>query len=338
MARHRRATGASGVRTASLLTAGALAGGAAIAAVTIPWSDTAPLPSEQPPERPPEQPPGDRAEAPPAGPPVAVPEPRLAEEAPRVTDVSAPAPPRPTPVRWRAHGEQAFRTTRSNPPAAAAPRVEHGEVVFHVDAGVRRSEVEPDLPAADEGDAHLTVFSLRLDHGPSGAPADHVVMRWDNDGPGAAPVDLRVRDGRLVLHGGEGHPSGSRTAGRDLGHAPEGEWTRLAVRVHFSANPDKGSVSVHRDGRTVVAHHRPPGGTLYPGQRSHLTAGVRRESASAHPPTVRLRDWHVAGVRSTGTSSTPSTPSHRGEAHSRTSSHGDAGRHARGSEARHGHH
>ncbi|NMO88390.1 heparin lyase I family protein [Actinomycetospora sp. TBRC 11914] len=319
------------------MTAGALAGGAAIAWATVSGSHPAPLPPQS------RAPQDDRAGAPPTGPAPAIPAPRPAEATPRVSDVSAPAPARTTSVRWRAHDPQAFRPTRAG---TTAPHVRHGEVTCHVGSG-RRCELEPALPALDEGDEHVVAVSVRLDHPATGG--HHVVVRWDNDGPGAAPVDLRVRDGRLVLHGGDGHPSGTRTASRDLGPAPVGEWTRLAVRVRFSANPEKGSVSVRRDGRTVVDRHRPPGGTLYPGQQSHLSAGVRRESAAARPPTVRLRDWYVAGVRtSEGPSTGDRTEAHRSTSHQKnsshqstssrqsTSSHRSTGRHARTTATDHG--
>ncbi len=359
---HRRPGGAARGRTVSLLTAGALAGGAAIAAATIPWSHTAPLPPNHPSSNHPS--PDDRAGAPPTRPAGAAPTPEHAGPAldasgvaphegasaasgsssPRTPAVRPPA--RTSSTRWRAHDQQAFRPTRSSSTGSTAPQVVHGDVTFHLAPGVRRCELEPALPALGEGDEHLVVVSVRLDHSSSGAAAgEQVIMRWDNDGPGSAPVDLRVRDGRLVLHGGDGHPSGARTFTRDLGHAPVGEWAHLSVRARFSANPEKGRISVRRDGHTVLADHRPPGGTLYPGQQSHLTAGLRRESATAHPAGVRLRDWHVSGVRSSGTHSSgthssgthSSGTTHGSEAHTHagTSTHGSTGRHARSSEAHH---
>jgi hypothetical protein len=295
MARHRRprARGIVGARTASLVTAGALAGGAAIAATTLPWPHTAALPQPRAPQD--DRPGAPSRPAPPdhdgSSPP-----------SPAVPVVAAPRDPTPSAVpalarattRWRAQ-DQSFRVPSSNASAHATPTIEHGEVAFHLAPGVRRCEAEPALPALEEGGEHLVSCSVRLDH--ATAAGHHVFLRWDNDGPGSAPVDLRVRDGRLVLHGGDGHPSGTRTFTRDLGHAPAGEWTHLAVRVRFSANHEKGSVSVRRDGRTVVADHHPSGGTLYPGQQSYLKAGLRRDSATSHTADVRLRDWHVSGVR-----------------------------------------
>lgn len=316
-----------------MLTAGALAGGAAIAAATLPWWHTAPLPQ---PRRAPHD---DHTEGPGARPvgPVSAPAER---GSPAVAVVPAPRAAEPSSIpalahastRWRAHAPSAFRPA-SSASGSAAPRVEHGEVSFDLAPGVRRSEAEPALPAVDEGDEHLVSVAVRLDHPASGRSGRHVLLRWENDGPGSAPVDLRVHDGRLVLHGGDGHPSGPRTFTQDLGRAPEGEWTHLAVRVRFSANPEKGRVSVRRDGRTVVKDHHPRGGTLYPGQQSYLKAGLRREAGTSHAARATMRNWHVSGVHHG--ESRPSGSTHH-DGHSRSSgahqssSHGQFGaRHSR---------
>ena len=127
----------------------------------------------------------------------------------------------------------------------------------------------------------------------TGAAARQVIARWENDSPGQAPLDLRVNDGELVLHGGEGHPSGPRTFTRTLGPAPIGEWTQLRVLVRFSADPDKAAVSVWRDGRSVVDDDHPRGGTLYPGQQSYLKVGLHRDRTIAAPSTVRFSAWRI---------------------------------------------
>jgi hypothetical protein len=180
---------------------------------------------------------------------------------------------------------------------------------------------------------------VRVEH----SSGHHVILRWENDGPGSSPVDVRVHDGRFVLHGGDGHPSGSRIFSHDLGHAPTGEWTHLAVRVRFSANPEKGHVSVKRDGRTVVANHHPRGGTLYPGQQSYLKAGLRRDAGTSQSASVKLRNWHVSGVhhedshpsgRSSATSS--SRAQHHVSGSHSTTSHQSGGGHAGSSGSKHG--
>ena len=102
-----------------------------------------------------------------------------------------------------------------------------------------------------------------------------------------------MNDGQLVLHGGEGHPSGPRTFTRTLGRAPIGEWTQLRVLVRFSADPDKAGVSVWRDGRSVVVDDHPRAGTLYPGQQSYLKVGLHRDRTIAPPSTVRISAWRI---------------------------------------------
>jgi hypothetical protein len=216
--------------------------------------------------------------APPVAPPVAVPP---LDPTPRVDH--------PAPTVWRADGPGTFRRTPWNTVGALPPRVDGDEVTFHLTGRGQRSELEPDVPTVQEGHQHDVTFSVRLD-----GPSPHqVIARWENDGAGHAPLDLRVRDGELVLHGGGGHPSGPRTFTRVLGSAPVGEWTQLRVRVRFSADPDKAGVSVWRDGRSVVDDERPRGGTLYPGQQSYLKVGLHRDRTVSRPSTARFGALHL---------------------------------------------
>jgi hypothetical protein len=181
---------------------------------------------------------------------------------------------------------------------AAPPRTEAGQVSFELTGRGQRSEVEPDLPTVQEGDQHDIIFSVRLSSDfPAHASGRQVIARWENDSPGAAPLDLRVREGQLVLHGGGGHPSGPRTFERSLGPAPNGQWCHVALRVCFSANPDTAHISAWLDGRSVLHDHHPPGGTLYPGQQSYLKVGLHRDPNVSHPATVQFRDLRIAQVR-----------------------------------------
>jgi hypothetical protein len=162
----------------------------------------------------------------------------------------------------------------------------------------QRSELEPDLPALGEGDRHDVTFSLCLGREfPLHLGDRQVIARWENDGPGSAPLDLRVRGGALVLHGGEGHPGGWRPYDHSLGPVSTGQWVDVALRVHFSANPDKARISAWRDGERVLSGHRPPGGTLYPGQQSYLKVGLHRDAAISHPAAVHFRDVQVVQAR-----------------------------------------
>ena len=195
----------------------------------------------------------------------------------------------PASTVWRADGPGAFLGTSWNTVGAMPPQVNGDEVSFELTGRGQRSELEPALPAVHEGDQHDVTFSVRLDgEFATGSAARQVIARWENDSPGQAPLDLRVNDGELVLHGGEGHPSGPRTFTRTLGRAPIGEWTQLRVLVRFSADPQKAGVSVWRDGRSVVDDDHPRGGTLYPGQQSYLKVGLHRDRTIAPPSRVRF--------------------------------------------------
>jgi hypothetical protein len=214
--------------------------------------------------------------------------PRLAPSEPPVL-TEAPAS-----TLWRADGPHAFLGTSWNTVGAMPPRVNDDEVSFELTGRGQRSELEPALPAVQEGDQHDVTFSVRLDgEFARGSTARQVIARWENDSPGQAPLDLRVSGGELVLHGGEGHPSGPRTFTRTLGRAPIGEWTQLRVLVRFSADPQKAGVSVWRDGRSVVDDDQPRGGTLYPGQQSYLKVGLHRDRTIAPLSRVRFTAWRI---------------------------------------------
>jgi hypothetical protein len=300
---HRRPPGVARARAVSLVAAGALAGGVAIASTTGPWSRE---PSHLQPEARPGGPSGAMLDGPgvlPAPPaPPAIEAPLESVAVPALAQTPAPSvltePPvlaeAPASTVWRADGPGAFLRTSWNTVGALPPHVNGDEVSFQLTGRGQRSELEPTLPAVHEGDQHDVTFSVRLDgEFATGVAARQVIARWENDSPGQAPLDLRVNDGQLVLHGGEGHPSGPRTFTRTLGGAPLGEWTQLRVLVRFSADPQKAGVSVWRDGRSVVDDDHPRGGTLYPGQQSYLKVGLHRDRTIAAPSTVRFTAWRI---------------------------------------------
>jgi hypothetical protein len=167
-------------------------------------------------------------------------------------------------------------------------------VRFAVTGPHQRTELEPAVPAAREGDEYWYAFSVQLDeHFPAKGSSRQVIAQWKNDGPGSAPVDLRVQNGRLVLHGGYGHPSGPRTFTRELGPAPVGRWADVVVRIRYSARPRDGSVSAWLDGEQKVRRYHPRGGTLYPGQSSYVKTGLSRDPMITRPAEVAVRHWAV---------------------------------------------
>ncbi|TDQ46996.1 polysaccharide lyase-like protein [Actinomycetospora succinea] len=290
---HRRPPSVARARAVSLVAVGALAGGIAVASTSMPWFREASLPHPDAGSG------GDASGTSGAGPGVLPAPPPSGEgpsgavpaERPELPPAPAEAPPSEV---WRGDGPRAFERTPWNTVAAPPPHVAGDEVSFHLSGRGQRSELEPAIPVVGEGSRHDVSFSVRLDGTfAPGRSARQVIARWENDSPGQAPLDLRVEDGELVLHGGEGHPSGARTFTRSLGPAPVGEWTRLRLLVRFSADPDKGEVSVWRDGRPVVVDDHPRGGTLYPGQQSYLKIGLHRDRTIGVPSTVRFGGWRV---------------------------------------------
>jgi len=216
--------------------------------------------------------------------PVVTPTPTAA--APKSTAPQAPL--------WLGDGPEAFRATPWNTVGTAPPRMEADALRFSVSGPYQRTELEPALPEMKEGDEYYFAFSVRLDENfPANGSSRQVITQWKNDNPGSAPIDLRVRNGELVLHGGHGHPSGPATFTKTLGPAPVGRWSDVVVRVRFSANPDEGSVSAWQDGEQEVGCYHPPGGTLYPGQSSYLKTGLAREPTITRPAEVAFRDWTV---------------------------------------------
>jgi hypothetical protein len=279
---HRRVSSSPRARSASVLAVGVLAAGVVITAATTSWFQEAALPESR------------------AGEPTGKPD---ARPAPAPGPVTAPAPavaPTPPPATvWRVD-DQGFRPTPRSTVGAAPPRVEGGQVSVQLTGRGQRSELAPALPAAGEGDQHDLSFLLQLGPDfPVHGSGRQVIARWQNDGPGPAPVELWVRDGHLVLHGGEGHPGGWRAFDRPLGPVQPGQWCEVGLRVCFSANPEKAHVSAWHDGERVLAEHHPRGGTLYPGQQSHLTVGLHRDASIAEPAGVHFRDLRVARTRVT---------------------------------------
>jgi polysaccharide lyase-like protein len=299
---HRRVRNTPRARSASVLAVGVLATGAVLTATNMSWFQEVALPQSRAatPARPDEHagtPPG--SGAPTSGSPAAA-APVGLSSAPEAPTASPTAEPAPSPTLWRADQPAAFRSTPWNSVGAAPPRVEGRQVSVRLSGRNQRSELEPHLPAVQEGDQHDVTFWLRLGLDfPVHDSRRQVIARWENDGPGPAPLELRVRDGQLVLHGGEGHPTGWRILDRPLGAVPTGQWCQLGLRVCFSANAGDATVSVWRDGEPVLTDHHPAGGTLYPGQQSYLKVGLHRDAAVAQPAEVHLRDLQVARTRAT---------------------------------------
>ena len=99
-------------------------------------------------------------------PPPATEEPVESVAVPALSPTPAPAVPTEPPALaeppasavWRADGPGAFLATSWNTVGAMPPQVNDDEVSFQLTARGQRSELEPALPALEEGDQHDVTF------------------------------------------------------------------------------------------------------------------------------------------------------------------------------------
>jgi hypothetical protein len=183
-----------------------------------------------------------------------------------------------------------------DPKAVDSPDVPgRAAVAYSVPAGGTRSELEPAYRSFREGDDSWFGLALYL---PSDFPTTtsdwQVVAQWKNSGEGSPPLSIQVHGGRFVLEGGDGI---GKHWERDLGAATPGARTDLVLHVHFSSDPDSGTVDVLQDGNQVVSGYRPRSGTLYPGDRSYLKTGLYRSSDIDQGGTVYYDDVVIASDR-----------------------------------------
>jgi Polysaccharide lyase len=188
-----------------------------------------------------------------------------------------------------------------DPKAVDSPDVPgRAAVAYTVPGGGTRSELEPSYRSFREDDDSWFGLALYL---PSDFPTTtsdwQVVAQWKNSGEGSPPLSIQVHGGRFVLEGGDGI---GKHWERDLGTATAGARTDLVLHVHFSSDPDTGSVDVFQDGRQVVSGYHPRGGTLYPGDRSYLKTGLYRSSDIDQDGTVYYDDVVIASDRGAASS------------------------------------
>ncbi|MDL5155796.1 polysaccharide lyase [Actinomycetospora termitidis] len=215
-------------------------------------------------------------------------------------------------VVWRSGTDTAsaldsYRVTPWNtddgddPRAVSSPDVPgRAAIEYSVPAGGTRSELEPAYRSFRPGDEYWFGFAVYLPPDfPAGTSDWQVIAQWKNSGDGSPPLSVQVRGGRFVLDGGEG--IGEHWT-RDIGPARTGARTDLVLRVHFSDDPDEGSVDVVQDGREVVSDYRPRGGTLYPDEVSYLKTGLYRSSDIDADGSVFYDDVVIATSRDAASS------------------------------------
>ena len=114
-----------------------------------------------------------------------------------------------------------------------------------------------------------------------------IIMQWHHPGPnGSPPLTVEASNSELRLTGGERRPFIASIA-----PVRPGEPINLVLRVTFSADPNRGAVSVWKDGQLVVNGVRPPEGTLYAGDDSaYMKLGMYRSRENAGAATVYVND------------------------------------------------
>jgi hypothetical protein len=166
-----------------------------------------------------------------------------------------------------------------------------------------RSEVEPDIGDIREGDDLWFGFSTLL---AADFPVDEdwqVVTQWKARADGSPPVSFKVKNGRYLLSGGEGHPDEEKPFDRELAPAEPGTWSDWVVHIRFATEPRDGFVEVWRNGMQVLERFSPEGGTMYPADKggespeSYLKTGYYRSEKITRPGVLYYDGWRVGSSR-----------------------------------------
>jgi hypothetical protein len=166
-----------------------------------------------------------------------------------------------------------------------------------------RAEVEPDIGDIREGDDLWFGFSTML---AAGFPVDEdwqVITQWKGRADGSPPVSLNVKDGHYVLAGGAGHPDEKEPFEQALAPAETGKWSDWVVHIVFSPEPRTGYVEVWQNGNPVLPRFSPPGGTMYPAEKSgeqpesYLKTGYYRSEDITTPGILYFDSWRVGSTR-----------------------------------------
>ncbi len=117
------------------------------------------------------------------------------------------------------------------------------------------------------------------------------VMQWKDDGgtvSGSPPVELTVKNGNYVLHGGFSCPGGANEFSKILGTASTGSWTRFIFQISFNTAANGGWVSAWDGATQILNQYAPPCGTVYPAPNSQYD-------------TLRLGYYRDPNISATGT-------------------------------------
>lgn len=165
-----------------------------------------------------------------------------------------------------------------------------------------RSEVEPDIGNIRTGDDLWFGFSTML---AADFPTDadwQVITQWKARADGSPPLSFKVKDGKYVLSGGDGHPDEIKGFEQELAPAEPGKWADWVVHITFSPEPSDGSIDIWHNGQQVVTGLAPDTGTMYPGEggdesESYLKTGYYRNGKISRPGVLYLDGWRVGSNR-----------------------------------------
>lgn len=128
------------------------------------------------------------------------------------------------------------------------------------------------------------------------------VLQWKDAGgtrSASPPISLAIRNGRFLLYGGWGCPTGAKTYWLDLAPAAVGAWTDFQFHIHF-ATAGAGWVDAYANGVQVIDHYFPPCGTSYPAPDSSyqtLRVGYYRDPAIVAAGTIVHDEYRMGATQ-----------------------------------------
>lgn len=161
---------------------------------------------------------------------------------------------------------------------------------FSLGDGGKRSEVLPQGPGTrpDDGDVQWVRYSAILsDDFPTDTDEWQLILQWHHGGSsGSPPLALQVTRGQLMMvsEGDDMQP---------IGPVSPGQRVDLVMKVVFDQDPDRGSVTVWRDGApTGVTGWRPDSGTMI-SESAYLKMGMYRTTRISQPSSITVTDLKI---------------------------------------------
>lgn len=166
-----------------------------------------------------------------------------------------------------------------------------------------RAELEPDLGDIRSGDDLWFGFSTMLAADFPDSADWQVITQWKGKADGSPPVSFKVKDGKYVLAGGDGHPDEIGGYEKDLAPATPGQWADWVVHIKFSPDADDGFVEVWHNGQQVLQRFAPETGTMYAAEKSgedaesYLKTGYYRSGEISRSGVLYFDGWRIGTNR-----------------------------------------